>query len=211
MNKIQAITTIFYLLVFAISGCHTPYQPELSEDSYYTDKEKIKNDIARVAIVELANETEYPEISSQVTRQIYRELQKQQIFSIRVVNKDDPRWERLQLKDKPSYTIEELSRIYESLNQDALLFGKVTEYKPYPHLTVGLRLKLVSLRDARLVWGFEQIWDSENSTTERRIKKYLEKCMSSEGKTLQSELMSVSTKQFIKFAAYETASTLNPE
>jgi hypothetical protein len=101
--------------------------------------------------------------------------------------------------------------IYENLNQDALLFGKVTEYSPYPHLVIGFRLKLISLKDARLLWGFEQIWDSSDNTTGDRIKKYIQTRMSSDEEALKSELMTVSTRQFLKFAAYEAASTLRTE
>lgn len=210
-NKIKTFTVIIYLPVLLISGCYSTYQPGQDQNHYYVDRETIKNDISRVAFVELDNETMYPEIGSQVTSQLYNELQKQQTFSVNVISKDDPRWVKMQLEDKPSYNIDEISRIYENLNQDALLFGKITEYSPYPHLTVGFRLKLISLKDARLLWGFEQIWDSSDNTTGEKIKKYIHTRMSREGETLKSELMTVSTKQFLKFAAFEAACTLKAE
>jgi hypothetical protein len=210
-NKINLTPVIISLLVLLVSGCYTSYKPEKLSNHYYVDKEAIKRDISRVAFLEMDNETGYPEISSQVTDQLYSELQKQQAFSVNVISKEDPRWVKMQLEDKRSYNIDEISMIYENLNQDALLFGKVTEYSPYPHLVIGFRLKLISLKDARLLWGFEQIWDSSDNTTGDRIKKYIQTRMSSDEEALKSELMTVSTRQFLKFAAYEAASTLRTE
>jgi hypothetical protein len=194
------------MLLILVPGCVTTEQVG-SNSSFYVDKDSISNNIAQTALVELVNETKYPGISPKITRQLYKELQKQQLFSITVIDKENPEWRRLQLEDKPSYTIRELSRIYKSLNYDALIFGKITEYKPYPHLMLGIKLKMVDLKNAKLLWGFEQIWDSEDKSTEYRIREYLKDRIAGQSRGLQDELVTVSSQKFLKFTAYETANT----
>ncbi len=208
MNKLKAI---FVLSAVFISGC---YRISLRSDSlsaanyYYLTENKDLSSIGRVAIVELENESEYPKISGDVTESLYEELQKRQIFGLSIVRKSDASWRSLQIPAEGSYSLEQLAAIRKSLKCNAILVGTITRYKPYPHMSIGLRLKIVDLTDGQLLWGLEQVWDSADKRTQYRIERYFSKQKRKGFGPLREELVTVSSIEFLKFVTYEVASTL---
>jgi hypothetical protein len=83
----------------------------------------------------------------------------------------------------------------------------VTQYSPFPRLAIGLKLKLIDLRDGALVWALEQFWDSTDKQIEERIEDFW-KCQMRKGyDPLQYKMALVSPKMFLKFVAFETALT----
>jgi hypothetical protein len=164
--------------------------------------------IGRVALVELYNDSSYPQISADITEALYQALQKRQIFGLSVVRQTDPVWRSLQLNLNSTYTPDKLSAIHKKLKCNAVLTGTITEYRPYPHMTIGLRLKLIDLRDGQLIWAVEQIWDTADKTTETRIKKYFEAQIRAGYAPLREQLLTISPLNFIKFVTYEVAATI---
>jgi len=207
----NSLRTLLLLLPALLSGCQVYTVTTPKPDYYYINPDKDLSNIGRVAIVEMNNDSGYPAISGSVTETLFQALQKKQLFGLTIVRQNDPAWCGLQLGLNSTYTLDQLDKIRKALKCDALLTGTITEYHPFPHMEVGLRLKLVDLRDGQLLWAIEQIWDSTDKTTEYRIKDYFQSQMNSSSVPLHEELMTVSPIKFIKFAAYEVAETLNPK
>ena len=208
--RVLNVTTLFCSVVL-LSGCITYYSGSApAADYYFINPNKSLSDVGRVAIVELNNNSSYPEISSDVTEKMYQALQKKQIFGLTVVRQDDFLWRSLQLdlESNSKYTLDEIINIHETLKCDAILLGTITEFRPYPHMIIGLRLKLLDLRDGQLLWALEQVWDSADKTTEYRIKDYFRSHKRSGYAPLKEQLVSVSSLEFIKFVSYEVAETL---
>jgi len=200
--------TILLLLAVLLSGCRTHSASAPVSDYYYLNPNKKLTDVGRVAIIELDNDSSYPQISADITGSLYQALQKKQVFGLTVVRQNDPSWRSLQLQRDSSFTLEQIGAIREALKCDGILLGTVTEFRPYPHMAVGLRLKLLDLRDGQLLWALEQIWDSADKTTEKRIKSYFKSEKRSGFAPLHEELAAVSPLEFIKFVNYEVAGTL---
>lgn len=201
---------ILILSAVLMSGCITYYSSSPPEaDYYYINPNKSLSAIGRVTIVELDNDSSYPKISNDITEKLYQALQKKQIFGLTVVPQDDSLWRSLQLDldSNSRYALDEIISIRETLKCDAILLGTITEFRPYPHMIIGLRLKLLDLRDGQLLWALEQIWDSADKTTEYRIKDYFRTRKSSGYAPLKEQLVSVSSLEFIKFVSYEVAET----
>ena len=200
---------ILLLLALLLSGCGTLYRtPVPAAEYYYLSPNKSLTTIGRVAIVELDNDSSYPKISTDVTEKLYQAVQKKQIFGLTVVHQNDPSWRSLQLDLDSKYTLDQLAAIRETLKCNAVLLGTITEFRPYPHMTIGLRLKLIDLRDGQLLWGLEQIWDSADKTTEYRIKDYFRSQKRTGYAPLKEQLAVVSSLEFIKFVNFEVAETL---
>jgi hypothetical protein len=172
-------------------------------------------------LVELDNKSSYPQIATDVTEVLFQALQKKQPFGLAIVRRNNPAWRGLQLDLNsgyqaqnsalavpPTYTLEQLTEIRKTLKCDAVLIGTISQFKPYPHMAIGLRLKLVDLRDGQLLWALEQIWDSSDKTTEYRINSYFQYQMRTGYAPLREQLVAVSPLEFIKFVAYEVAETL---
>ena len=205
IHKPLLILILSLTTLFSISGCQFS-SPKVS--GYYTNPEKDLSHIGRVALVELDNDSSYPQISEDITESLFHELQKRQVFGLSIVKKNDPAWRSLQLNHNSSYDLDQLSSIQKTLKCNAVLSGAITQFRPYPHMVVGLRLKLVDLRDGQLIWAVEQVWDTADKTIENRIKKYFQEQMKAGRDPVREQLATISSLNFIKFVTYEIASTL---
>ncbi|MCK4999520.1 MAG: hypothetical protein KAS23_08290, partial [Anaerohalosphaera sp.] len=94
---------------------------------------------------------------------------------------------------------------------NAIIVGSVTQFKPYPHLTLGIRLKMIDLRNGDLIWAFEQIWDCNDSTTKDRIRHYFRSKNQSGSDELNEQLIAKSSKKFVDFISFEIAQTLKTQ
>jgi len=199
---------VILLLAVLFSGCNNNSETIPASDYYYLNLNKKLTDIGRVAIIELDNDSSYPQVSKDVTSALFQALQKKQVFGLKIVHQDDPSWRSLQLDRNSAYTLDELLAIRETLRCDGVLLGTLTEFRPYPHMAVGLRLKLLDLRDGELLWALEQVWDSADKTTEKRIQNYFKSEKRKGFAPLHERLAAVSPLEFIKFVSYEVAGTL---
>ncbi len=209
MNNLK--TALSFLLPVLLSGCSIYSASAPTAEYYYLNPDKDLSAIGRVAIVELDNDSSYPQISADVTEMLFQALQKKQIFGLTVVRQKAPAWRSLQVDMNSRYTLAELFAIRKTLKCDAVLIGTVTEYQPYPHMSIGLRLKLVNLADGQLLWALEQIWDTADKTTEHRIKNYFQGEMRAGFAPSREQLVVVSPLRFVKFVVYEVAETLRPK
>jgi len=208
MNRSKALL----LLAFALlPGCRVYTTAIVEPDYYYLNPHKDLSTIGRVALVQLDNDSSYPAIQADVTQALFQALQKKQVFGLTLFEQSDPAWQSLQLKPNTTYSLDELTAIRSTLKCDAILTGTITEYHPYPHMAIGLRLRLIDLADGELVWALEQIWDSADKTTEYRIKDYFRSELRSAFAPLHEELIAISSLKFVKFVAYEAGETISPK
>ena len=206
MDKFIKITLL--IILFLLQGCNNGSSTMPNAIHYYLNPTKSLQQTGRVAIVELDNQSDYPNISYDVTNSLYKSLQKTQIFGLTVIAKENAIWNDLQIKANDKYTLKQLGEIRKKLNCNAIMTGIVTQYTPYPHTTVALNLKLTDLRDGKLIWAMEQIFDTSDKTTENRIKKYLKAQNNTKTSTIDEKLITISPVKFIDFVTYEVASTM---
>lgn len=208
MNYLKRVAPLVVLLAGLLAGCQRDTGCTGRTDGFYLNPDRDLSTIGRGAVVELDNDSSYPEISADVTEALFLALQKKQVFGLAVVHRQDPAWRSLQLDLDSAYTLEQLSAIRRTLKCDAILVGTITEYRPYPHLTLGLRMKLIDVSSGELLWALEQVWDASDKATEGRIKKYFDRQMRSDSAALREQLVTVSSLKFVGFVAYEVAETL---
>lgn len=191
-----------------LPGCVLNNGSQRAADYYYLNPHKDLSAAGRVVVVELDNDSTYPQMSSEMTEALFQAIQKKQLFGITVVRQNDPVYRSLQLDSGPPYTLDQLVSMRQQLGCNAILVGTVNAYQPYPHMSIGLELRLLDLADGQLLWAIEQIWDTTDRTTEQRIGAYYKAEMRSDGAQLQEKLVTVSPLGFVKFVAYEIAETL---
>jgi hypothetical protein len=198
-------TVIVASTLFCICGCSIYRAPMPAGDYYYLNPDADMSGVGKVVLVQLKNDSVYPQISPDVTRALYEEIQKKQFFSIRVIPENDPDWRSLNLDTDSILEPEQLYLAAKTLRCDAVIVGNITEYTPYPHLALGLRLRMIRCIDGQLLWAFEQVWDAADKKTEYRIKKYISEQTRTGSETLGEQLVTVSSIKFVKFIAYEVA------
>jgi len=213
-SKTTRISTALWLVVLCLSlmsGCVLNDNGRQAADYYYLNPHKDLSSAGRVVVVELENDSMYPPISNEMTEALFQAIQKKQLFGITVVRQNNPIYKTLQLDSGPPYALEQLVSMRQQLNCNAILVGTVNAYQPYPHMSIGLELRLLDLADGQLLWALEQIWDTTDKTTEQRIANYFEAEMRSGSGELREKLVVVSPLKFVKFVAYEIAETLQSQ
>jgi hypothetical protein len=203
---------IILLVPILLEGCQIYRASESVPEYSYLNPSTDITTIGRVTIVELANNSAYPKISADVTEALFLALQKKQIFGLTKVYQDDPAFQSLKIEpDAAYYTFEQLYAISKTLKCHAVLVGTITQYKPYPHMAIGLRLRLLDLNNGQLLWAVEQVWDSTDKTTKSRIKNHFQGQAFSGVESLREQVTVISQLEFIRFVTYEIAETLQPK
>ncbi|HEX41143.1 MAG TPA: hypothetical protein ENN81_03690 [Phycisphaerales bacterium] len=192
-----------------LSGCQESIG--IPPGSYYINPDKPLAAIGKVALLEPANHSDYENISGDVAQALYKAIQRRQLFSLTLFDSGHPIMKIPGSNLDTSYSLKQLADIQNACKCNAVLMGSVVQYKPYPHLNLVLRLKLIDLSDGQLIWAVEQVWDSADTEIHGRIHAYAKKQLTSETPTLQEQMVTVSPLAFIAFAAYETAQTLTPQ
>ena len=207
MKKLKYIICILILSVVN-TGCNSSFNKDDSAQFYYQNPNKNISEIGRIAIVELQNDSSYPEVSNDITEALFQSVQKRQVFGLTVVRQRDPLWKSLQLEPDTTYSLEQMAAVRQTLKCDGVLIGTITEYKPYPHTAIGLRLKLIDLTEGELLWAVEQVWNSSDKITEQKIKNYLKETKSSYSKNSSERITAISPLEFMRYISYEIAQTL---
>jgi len=197
--------------IASLGGCESPQNGNGMAGSFYLNPYKDLTNLGRVALVELDNNSGHPQISADLTEALFVALQKKQVFGLTIVHQDNPDWRGLQENLDSLQAMRQLLAMRETLKCNGLLVGTVTEYTPYPHMSLGLRLKLLDLTDGQLIWGLEQVWDSSDRDIRKRIKQYFKNDLRTGVASLREELVVVSPLKFGKFVAYEVAETFDRE
>lgn len=176
---------------------------------YYIDPTANIRSIGKVVIVEFDNHSTNPEIPASATEAISEALQKKHMFAVRTIRPADEAWHSLDIENISSFAPKELLALRQQLNADAIIFGSVTQYYPYPHLLMGLNMKMVDLKRGKTAWAMEQVWDSSDKSMEIRMKQYSKDQMRSGYQPLDWQLFITSPRAFNKFIAAEIAQTFS--
>ncbi|MHC4326447.1 MAG: hypothetical protein ACYSUX_19440 [Planctomycetota bacterium] len=204
MTKMNLITLLLFPV---ITGC-VYVQPTLEPvGNYYLNPQADFSSVGKVVILEFENKSTHPAISGRLAETLAQSLQKTGVFNVGTLYQHDPAWQYLELEPGRGYDLAKLAAMRRQLKADAVLFGSVMHYQSYPRLSVGLKLKLVDLRDGKLLWAMDQFWDTTDKTIEKRIKRFFANQMRSGYDPMQWQLAITSPAMFNKFVVYEVAKT----
>ena len=207
MNSLR--TRFLVLLMLFLPGCGIYNRaPEPMTGHYYLNPEMNLADVGKVAIIELENHSRHPQVSADFTESLCQGLAMRALFGLKVIYRSDEIYNSLQLDGERTYTSAQLSSIREALKTDAILTGSITQYQPYPHMNVGIRLRLLDLRSGQLLWALQQVWDGSDKLVAARMKGYFKTQMRKGYEPLKWELAVVSPRHFRKFVVYEIVQTL---
>jgi hypothetical protein len=194
-----------------LSGCVRIAEPPDEPIAFYVSSRRDVLRLRRVVFVELAAEGDCPaRIAWDTTEALAYAIQAKRFFHVDIVRRTDPVCRDLPLDRIGALDVHELPRIGKALSCQAVLFGRVRHFQPHPRMQMALNLKLVDLRDGKLVWGVDQAWDTADGNVENRIRKYFRREVRGGYEPLGYELVLNSPSAFERFVAYEAANTLPP-
>ncbi len=209
-TKSLRIATLLGLCVL-LNGCYSIYLAPVDLGkpySFYLNKNVDITSIGRITLVELEDVPNDPSLATYATDSLFLAIQKKQVFGVDIVPKSDPKWKILKIEQNQTYTIDQLSVMHKTIRNNAILVGNITQFEPYPHLIIGIKLKIIDLRTSDLVWAFDQVWDSNDQTTKQKIRRYLEKHHGTNINSMNELLVAKSSRQFVDFICHEIAGTL---
>jgi hypothetical protein len=169
--------------VVALSACHTTplsdivigagYQPS----NVFAAQARLPAQMRRVAVLPLGcppNDA-IAALGRDTLQPVYHgELAKTKMFELVFVTPDQLR----QWSGKPAWGAEEtlppdfLTHLRESLSCDAVMFGRLTHYRPYRPPALGWSLKLVDCREGRIYWAADEVFDSGDQTVVNSARRY---------------------------------------
>jgi hypothetical protein len=163
---------------------------------------------SRIAFVPLVNGTDFPGVEEGMTTELLQALQTRRLFRVSLAPPASDTGNPWCRPSGQAITLRELADMRKAFRCDAVLVGTVTAFRPYPHLQGGLYLRLVDLRDGRLLWAVDHTWDASDRRTQQRIGDYYRRSVESGDSPLQWRIALVSSRAFQKFIAQEVAETL---
>lgn len=103
-----------------------------------------------------------------------------------------------------------LERLRASHGVDAVLFQDLTHYSPYQPISIGVRAKLVSTLDGRVLWSFDTLFDGARPSVAVAAREYY----LAEGRPAHpldnSSGIMQSPARFAKYVAHAVFGTLPP-
>ena len=207
----QLANNLKYALVLLpavmLLGCQ---QPEVRQRglNYYLSSTRDLRAVGRVAFVELSAEDRGGAVAADTTDELAVALRDNRLFAVNVIRSSDPQYASIPADSPSGLTFEQIATLHKELDCDAVLMGAITTYQPYPHMRMGLQLKLLDLRSGQLVWAIDQVWDTADARLEERLKKFFSKHMRKDYEPLGYRLALTSPRAFEKFVAWDAASTL---
>jgi hypothetical protein len=89
---------------------------------------------------------------------------------------------------------------------DAVLFVDITAYRGYRPLALGVRAKLATIEQTKLIWTFDEVFSADDPAVSNSVRQYFGKSDAS-GIPLDPRLGGLQSPG--KFAAYVAAATFN--
>jgi len=207
---VKNIILLMAAMLMAVSGCSVNLKKSepIEPLKYYRYAGyKIKS-IGRVVMFEMGNLSPNQQIGEEMTRAVSEEIQKKQIFGLETIYMKDPMWNSLNISadsDIPTKTLEEIQKRFKA---DAVIYGRIMHYRPYPRNSIGLTLKMVDCATGTVLWGIDSVWDSTDANTERRAKQFFDTEMRSGYGPEKSKIVILSPRIYNKFIAHEISQTL---
>lgn len=207
------------LAVLLLAGCETA--PDLDDPvrfgPYYEPKNfhgdaRLPADVRRVLVLPVAVGHLAPEETAEtLDRVVAAALQAQQRFEVVPFT----RAEALRLFGQrevsstaalPHGMLEQLTSRYAV---DAILFTDVTVFQPYRPQSLGLRSKLATVRDVRIIWNFDEIVSAADPAVANSARREALKAKGTEPID-RSPATLLSPSRFAAFAADAMFRTLPP-
>jgi hypothetical protein len=201
--KITLISTLLMLF----TGC-TVIRPVLPETGhYFINPSADIRKIDKVVVIQLKNNTKRKQLHYSITNALVSALQKRHIFTVTSLDTQSDTYKMLNLTSENWFSVKEMARMKQLLKADAVIYGQVTQNRNYPHMLIGLHLKMLDLNTGQIAWGMEQLWDSTDKRLEYRMRTYFQEQMRTGYQPLNWQIVYTSPRHFRKFVTYEVAQT----
>lgn len=165
--------------------------------------------LRRVLLLPVFGGTIVPPETAETLEEVFAtELQKQLRFEVVRLNRAEcsRRFGAAEFASTVALPHDFLATLGREFEADAVLFVDLTAFKAYRPLTLGIRAKLATVEQTRLVWTFDEIFSLDDPAVSNSVRHYFE-AANTVGISLDPAQGAQQSPT--KFAAYVAAATFN--
>jgi len=207
-----------------LAGCATcPWLAERATPSYqpsnvYREQTILPHTVKRVAVLpltvpnsefgtrsselEFGRETLWPVLLDELGRARQFELVSVSPEALRVLTG------RSDWSSEDSLPLDFFDRLKDSLNADAVLFCRLTQYRAYEPLTIGWRLKLLDSDEPRILWAVDEVFDARTPEVAAAARRYAKEHPDSAPSVHDSHSVLLSPRRFGQYTASAVVETM---
>ncbi|TVR49565.1 MAG: hypothetical protein EA425_11980 [Puniceicoccaceae bacterium] len=101
-----------------------------------------------------------------------------------------------------------LHRLAEAGAFDGILFLEFTHLRPYPPLALGIRAKLVHVRNGEITWAFDSLFDAADPRVANAARRHALSAQRGKFPLDRSDTVLLSPRRFSSYVAAEVFSTI---
>ena len=139
------------------SGCHSPFAFWHSRRDAAPVSLAASAPRVRLVIVPIANSSRYPEATAIILSALQSELQAAGRFEVQLADValfgPNPQL-------PPEAYVDVLPEVIRTQQPDAILLCNITQFHPYPPMTLGLQLSLVNPYNVTTVAAIDSVWEA---------------------------------------------------
>lgn len=186
-------------------------QPVRNDHVYnaFVNKDFDWRDVRRIVIMPLANQGEYTEASDEMLRTLAPELQNMGDFEVVVGRRESNRNKSDIILTSGQFDELEVLQIARDYNAQAVVFGKITEYRPYGSPVVGMRLVIVSADEGVAIAGIDGVWDAREQRVLDEAVSYYNSQLALDGNVAGQDIIFESPVVFRKYVSHDIGIALN--
>jgi len=166
-------------------------------------------DMRRVLLLPIAGGTVVPPESTEALEEVFAaQLQKQQRFEVVRLSRTDcqRRFGAPEFSSTAVLPHDFLTALGREFGADAVLFIDFTAYQAYRPLLLGVRAKLATVEQTRLVWTFDEIFAADDPAVSNSLRHYYR---SADATGIPLDPGHGALQSPSKFAAYVAAATFD--
>jgi hypothetical protein len=166
-------------------------------------------DVRRVILLPVCGGTIVPPETAETLEEVFAtELQKQKRFEVVRFSRTEcqQRFGFPEFSSTAALPHDFLSTLGREFAADAVLFVDLTSYQAYRPLALGVRAKLATIEQTRLLWTFDEIFSADDPAVSNSVRHYYGAADPS-GMPLDTAKGALQSPS--KFAAYVAAATFN--
>jgi hypothetical protein len=211
MRIVIAVTLTLTLLC---TGCKTaPKTAQVSASlNAYRAGSQLPQAVHRVAVLPLTATGEIGADQGRDTLQpvLYSEIAKTAAFETVVISPEQLRalTGRAYWNAQDVLPADFLARLRAATHCDAVLFCRLTQFRPYPPMAIGWDLKLVEVSNRTLLWAVDQVLDSGEPAVARSAREYYVQAISVPSPKGDPSSMLLSPSLFGQYAAATVVGTI---
>jgi len=163
-----------------VAGCASPREGRTDGKKYftptnYTGDLRLPVNLRRVLLLPVSGGTIVPPETAATLEEVFvTELQRRLRFEVvRLTREECQQWfgapDFSSVGVLPHDFLPTLGRKYAA---DAVLFVDVTSYRGYRPLVLGVRAKLATVEQTRLVWTFDEIFSAEDPAVSNSVRHF---------------------------------------